>query len=81
MYTSPDEYGTHDFLCQVGCRYLEACRDECTFKDSDSFTSDKDVNEMCLILMQENGWAKAQCAISGRELYRKLREEMLRLFA
>ena len=32
---------------------------------------------LCVILMQERGWSKTQSANSGRELYRRLREEVI----
>ena len=79
MYTSPGAYCTTDYLCRVEHRYVDACKDECIFKDNISFTSDADVNDLCVIIMQERGWSKAQSANSGRELYRRLREEMIRL--
>ena len=79
MYTSPGDYGTSDFLCRVGGRYIDACKEECIFKDNDSYTNDHDVNDLCVVLMEEQRWSKAQCPVSGRDLYTKLREEIMRL--
>ena len=48
MYTSPGAYGTTDYLCRVEHFYVDACKDDCIFKDNISFTSDADVNDLCV---------------------------------
>ncbi|XP_053389548.1 uncharacterized protein LOC128552527 [Mercenaria mercenaria] len=74
MFTSPEEYGVYDYIRPVPCHYLQECKEECTFKDN--VFCDVDVNEMCILLMQEHGWQKANDAISGRELYERLRRRL-----
>lgn len=76
MYTTPDNYDTHDYLCQVNELHIEACKEQCTFKD---IVCDKDLKALCELLMEEKGWQKAKDAVSGRYLYKALRENVYSL--
>lgn len=77
MFTSPGEYETHDYLRPVSDQYVEGCWEECTPKSN--IYCDHDLNEMCLLLMHENGWQNPHDSFSGYELYVSLREILLNL--
>lgn len=77
LYTLPELYETRDYRQLTNEIYVQACKEECVFKTE--IPCDKDVYELCCHLIRKNGWQKANDAISARELYIQLREEILHL--
>ncbi|OWF47264.1 hypothetical protein KP79_PYT26190 [Mizuhopecten yessoensis] len=77
MYTSPELYDTQDYVYPAGNQYAGASKEECTFKNG--IPCDPDVYQLCLEIMLENGWNVPNDATCARELYIRLRREVLTL--
>ena len=54
---------------------LDLCKDECISKDE--FPCDRDVFELCLILVEENKWSVPKDPYDAITLYKFLREAIL----
>ncbi|KAJ8317348.1 hypothetical protein KUTeg_005252 [Tegillarca granosa] len=74
MYTTPTLYDTRDYSVPVERVLIEACREECTFKTE--ICCDREVHELCRLIMDENDWQMPENAISARHLYTALRIEI-----
>ena len=70
MYSLPYLYGTSGYLRCVDLDRMEACQEECLFRNQ---VCDRDVEELCLIYMRENGWVIPQTLANALELYQHLR--------
>ena len=77
LYTMPEQYGTHDYLCHIDDEVIEACRNECVLKGY--VPCYQDIYDLCTIIMTDNIWTKTADARSARELYISLRREVLNL--
>jgi len=53
MYTLAEQNGTRDYLCHLENVYIDACKEEYTFKNR--IHCDDDIYELCLAIMEENG--------------------------
>lgn len=70
MYTSPELYGTVDHICPVEFDELSVCFDACRFE---SHPCDKDVFDLCGILMSEVHWVRNNDPFDSVDLYIYLR--------
>ncbi|XP_034530357.1 uncharacterized protein LOC117805873 [Notolabrus celidotus] len=75
MYTVPQAYSAEDKLKTVELEEVAVCKEECTPKSQ--FPCDETVFELCLLLMQENGWEIPSDAFDAAELYISLRTIIL----
>ena len=75
MYTVPEVYCAEDKLKTVAYEEVSVCKDECTPKSQ--FPCDETVFELCVILMQENGWDAPTDPFDAAELYTSLRTVIL----
>ncbi|XP_061096945.1 uncharacterized protein LOC133127793 [Conger conger] len=75
MYTVPQVYGAEDKLKTVDLEEVVVCKDECTPKSR--LPCDETVFELCVLLMQENGWDAPTDAFDAAELYTSLRTVIL----
>ncbi|KAJ8284258.1 hypothetical protein COCON_G00031080 [Conger conger] len=75
MYTVPQVYGAEDKLKTVDLEEVVVCKDECTPKSQ--LPCDETVFELCVLLMQENGWDAPTDAFDAAELYTSLRTVIL----
>ena len=48
MYTLPEQYGTHDYLCHIDDDVIEACRNECVLKGD--VPCDQDIYDLCTVV-------------------------------
>ena len=76
MYSTQAPH-SRDYLQPLENQYVEACKEECRFKNI--VPCDQDVYDICELLMLQNGWQKAEDADTGLDLYKRLRECLLTL--
>ncbi|XP_030585163.1 uncharacterized protein LOC115780219 [Archocentrus centrarchus] len=74
MYALPDIYGARDCLQHVNMEKVEACLEECVFKD---FPCDEDVFHLCVELMAEHALGFTNDVFDTVDLYVQLRQLML----
>lgn len=78
MYTVPQVYGAEDKLKTVNLEEVAVCKDECISKSQ--FPCDETVFELCVLLMQENGWDAPTDAFDAAELYTSLRTVIMKKY-
>ncbi|KAJ8308434.1 LOW QUALITY PROTEIN: hypothetical protein KUTeg_013308 [Tegillarca granosa] len=71
MYLLPHLYGTHTHICPVSPDSTRVCEEECTYKEP--YPCDKDVFDLCCILMHENDLEPPTDSASAVESYKLLR--------
>ena len=74
MYRLPALYGSRDYLCEVLPEEVEMCKLQCLFREL--VPCDRDVYDMCNILMRENGHEFPKDPDSSVELYLELRRQI-----
>lgn len=79
MYTVPAMFNTRDYSTPVDDVTVNVCQEECIFKTR--IHCDKDVHDVCRLLMEENNWSMPEDANSARNLYLNLRREILRIIS
>lgn len=72
MYEVPQLYGTHDCINQIISQEVQACRDECIFRDVMPF--DEDVTELCMIIIRQNNMRVPMGTTECVTTYFKLRQ-------
>lgn len=77
MYHMPQVYGTKDYLYPAREEDINICKELCTFPEN--VPCDKDVYELCVIIMTENGLSVAQEPNNAIDLYVTLREKVLEI--
>lgn len=76
MFSMPQLYGAgEDKLQPVLPEEVAVCKEECTPKGQ--YPCDETVFELCILLMDENGWDAPLDAYAAAELYSLLRNEIL----
>ncbi|XP_035996634.1 uncharacterized protein LOC118564068 [Fundulus heteroclitus] len=75
MFSMPQLYAAEDKLQPVLEEDMAVCREECTPKGQ--YPCDETVFELCILLMDENGWEAPTDAYAAAELYSLLRNEIL----
>ena len=71
MYMLPASYGVRSYRHDVGLEQIEACQDECIFREERN--CDDDIYELCHLYMEENNWVAAETLEDALSLYSKLR--------
>lgn len=74
LYGAPHLYGTEDHLIHCTDEDIQNCEEECHER---SYPCDVTVFELCCILMEENELYVPKTVAEGKELYLKLRQELL----
>ena len=74
MYRLPSAYDTQSYIQPVDFKKIDVCRTECMFRDQ--YTCDGDIEELCDILMEENGWENPTTLDEALVLYCLLRDEI-----
>ena len=77
MHTIPELYGRTNFLVEVNQGQIDACLQHCVFRD---FPCDKDVFNLCLQYMTDNGRLQPETPESALDLYLLLRNYIHREF-
>ena len=77
MYNVPSLYNANDCSIAVPEEEVQACRDECIFRDVCPF--DEDVYTLCTQLMRENNWSLSNTLLGCTDLYLKLRDKIRQL--
>ena len=75
LYHSPEAYGGEDCLKPVPRNAIEACANAAT---KNKFPCEESLYKLCCIIMSERGYSAPKSDREGNELYRRLREEILR---
>lgn len=78
MYHLPQLYGKADCVCPTEADDLEPCKTLCTFRTS--YICDKDVADLCIILMVQSNLNEPKDGYEALNLYIKLKELVLRMF-
>ena len=76
LYSLPELSGAEDKLVSVNIEELLACKAECTPKSA--YPCDRDIFELCCILMDENRWTTPNDGYEAAHLYELLRNEIRR---
>lgn len=71
LYQLPVLYDTIDYMCEVDPEDVVICKDECLFREP--IPRDRDVYDMCNIIMNENDLEFPQAPDTAVELYLELR--------
>ena len=74
MYRLPSAYDTQSYIQPVDFNKIDVCKTECIFRDQ--YTCDGDIEELCEILMEENGWESPTTLDEALVLYCLLRDEI-----
>ena len=77
LYTIPELYNKRHCLCEVDEREVDVCLEETTPKSA--YPCDDTVRDLCLLLMQENGFLFPTNVEEAKTLYIRLREIILAL--
>lgn len=77
LYNFPEICGSVNYETTVQLRYVENCEEECTFLDCPC--SDKDVFNLCEIIVREMNLCKSVDVFDAVNLYIALRNEILSL--
>ena len=72
FYTLPELYGAEDKLADVNIQEVVRCQAECSPKRS--YPCDRDVFDLCCILMEENGWVVPNDGYEAARLYLLLKD-------
>lgn len=75
MYTVPALYGADEYLQPVEADEIDVCQEECTFVDG--LPCDRDMFELFILYMEENGLDEPSDAFEAVDLYMDLRERLL----
>jgi hypothetical protein len=75
LYHTPEIVGVDDHMKDVPQHTMDACAEECTWK---GYPCDKDVYEVCRIIMHEQDWRPPTDTAEATELYLNLRRVILR---
>uniref|UniRef100_A0A096M0Z2 Integrase core domain-containing protein n=1 Tax=Poecilia formosa TaxID=48698 RepID=A0A096M0Z2_POEFO len=75
MYTVPQAYGTRDYLHSIDLNRVEACLENCVFKD---FPCDEDVFSICVDLISEHNLDVTDDVFATTDLYIRLRQLITR---
>lgn len=75
MFHLPEVYNTKNLLCNVCTRRIENYEEECLFLN----TCDKDVYDLCKIIIAENNLHMPEDPYEAIDLYLKLRTEIIML--
>ncbi|KAJ8303346.1 hypothetical protein KUTeg_019742 [Tegillarca granosa] len=75
MYHLPEAYGTHHYLCPVSSEEIQECQRYCPPKSM--LPCDRDIYELCCLIMAENNKSPPRDAFEAAMLYRFLREIIL----
>ncbi|KAG5887618.1 hypothetical protein JTB14_002627 [Gonioctena quinquepunctata] len=76
MFDMPSLYGTKSYCVDIPNFAIEALYDVCSFND---YPCDKDVYDLCRILISENGYSQVTDHNSAVHLYIQLRNSILTL--
>ena len=79
MYTVPSLFDAEDYMSPVDDAKVRACEEHCTFKSE--YPCDKDMFELCSVLMEENGLAVPRNPDEAKQLYLTLWGILAPLFA
>ncbi|KAJ8307126.1 hypothetical protein KUTeg_015210 [Tegillarca granosa] len=71
MYHLPEAYGTHHYLCPVSSEEIQECQRYCPPKSM--LPCDRDIYELCCLIMAENNKSPPRDAFEAAMLYRFLR--------
>lgn len=74
MYSLPMVYNTRNYIYHVDDNAIDACIQECRFKDD--LPCSRDIFQLCRLKMQENGWGIPFNYHEGIILYRSLRDSI-----
>ncbi|MED6262377.1 hypothetical protein ATANTOWER_018708, partial [Ataeniobius toweri] len=74
MFSMPQLYAEEDKFQPVPEEETAVCKEECTKKGQ--YPCDEAVFELCILLMDENGWDAPLEAFAAAELYSLLRNEI-----
>lgn len=74
MFNMPEIYGTRDYLCTLPADSLNVVKDLCLFQN---LPCDREVCELALILMNENGLSIPKDHLNAVDTYIILRSKML----
>ncbi|XP_057203125.1 uncharacterized protein LOC130562244 [Triplophysa rosa] len=74
MYMAPHLYGSADHIFHSDPADVQNCQEECV---TPTHPCDDTVFELCCLIMEELNFIVPEDAKSGRELYLRLRQEML----
>lgn len=77
LYTIPELYNKQHCLCDADEREINACSEETTPKAE--FSCNETVRDLCLLLMEEDGFEFPKNSQDARKLYTHLREKVLSL--
>lgn len=75
LYTLPELYNKQRCLCYANEAEVDACSEETTPKAD--FSCDETVRDLCLLIMEEDGYAFPKDCEDARKLYTHLREKNL----
>lgn len=76
MYDMPSFYGTRNFLNNIPSFALDALSENCTFNN---YPCDKDMYDLCRILILENGYTSNRNPYAAVDLYINLRTLIISL--
>lgn len=71
MYNTPEVFQAQDFIQNVSQAEIDICADECTFITH--ATADRDLYDLCRLVMDENHWQFSHNAYEMCDLYLSLR--------
>lgn len=75
MYEMPAFYEAQNYLMKLPDFAMEALQSQCV---SLEYPCDRDVFELCNILLAENDWTKKENPFDAADLYVKLRDILMR---
>lgn len=76
MYNIPELFNTRNYCIPIPDLQIDICKRENRFVDYGP-CKDKDVYELCRILVQQNGYNNPETPNDSVELYVKLRREIM----
>lgn len=76
MFELPGLYNTKNYICNITLQEIDACEEECLYL-ADDVACDRDVHELCTIIMNEEGLTSSKNPYDAAELYVKLRNQIL----
>ena len=74
MYTIPTLYGAEEYLQAVEPDAVDVCEEECTFAEGSP--CDRDIFELCLIYLEEQGIQEPGDAYEAVDTYVYLRDRL-----
>lgn len=77
MYYLPELFQAENYLVQIqNRRHFDVCKEECYFSIN---VCDEDVNNLCQMIMEEEGWKKPSDPFEAVTLYEYLRQKLSEL--